>query len=98
MAGRLLDRRYLAVLAAAHRPGRRPSPRRAEDFALPGPACRREAGPRRPPAAAENPRHLALGSRHSHRLDPDHRPAPRTLTCESHPCDTEGATPGPVEP
>ena len=44
------------------------------------PACRRETGPRRPPAAAENPRHLALGRCHRHRLGPDHRPATRTLT------------------
>ena len=76
----VLDRRDLAVLAAAHRPGRRPGPRRAQDPALPDPARRREAGPRRPPPAAENPRHLALGRRHRHRLGPDHRPATRTLT------------------
>ena len=57
-----------ALIAAAllswlrlHRPGRRPGQGRTKDFALPGPACRWEAGPRRPPPAAENPRHLALG-------------------------------------
>jgi hypothetical protein len=58
---------------------------RAEDFALPGPACGREAGPRRPPPAAENPRHLALGTGHRHRLGPDHRPATGPLTSEKPP-------------
>ena len=67
---------------------------RAEDFALPGPACRREAGPRRPPAAAENPRDLALGSGHSHRLGPDHRPATRTLTSAKPPLRHGRTNPG----
>ena len=50
-----------------------------KNVALPDPARRREAGPRRPPpAAAENPRRLALGTGHSHRLGPDHRLATRT--------------------
>jgi Transposase DDE domain group 1 len=40
----------------------------------------REAGPRRPPPAAENPRDLALGRGHSHRLGPGHRPATGPLT------------------
>jgi len=56
-----------------------------KDFALPDPARRREAGPRRPPAAAENPRRLALGRGHRHRLDPDHRPATCTLTSAKPP-------------
>ena len=94
VAGRLLDRRGLAVLAAAHRPRRRPGPRRAEDFALPGPACRREAGPRRAAAAAENPRDLALGTGHRHRLGPHHRAATRTLTSQKPSRDTERRNPG----
>jgi hypothetical protein len=54
---------------------------RAEPKALRSdPARRRKAGPRRTPPTAENPRNLALGRRHSHRLDPDHRPAAGTLT------------------
>jgi len=48
----------LAVLAAAHRPGRRPGQSGTEDLALPDSACGRETGPRRPPAAAENRRYL----------------------------------------
>jgi Transposase DDE domain group 1 len=58
---------------------------RAEPKTLPGPACRRETGPRRPPPAAENPRHLALGRGHRHRLGPGHRPATRALTSEKPP-------------
>jgi hypothetical protein len=52
---------------------------------LPGPARRWEAGPWRPPATAENPRRLALGRGHRHRLGPDHRPATRTLTSTKPP-------------
>src|ERR1039457_3044796 len=73
------------------------APRRTKNFAFPGPACRREADPRRP-AAAENPRHLALGRGHRHRLGPDHCPATRTLTAKIHPCATEGVNLGPLEP
>ena len=49
VAGRRLNRRHLAVLAAAARPRRRPGQSGTKDFAFPDPACRREAGPRRPP-------------------------------------------------
>ena len=69
------------------------APRRTENFALPGPACRREADPRRP-AAAENPRHLALGRGHRHRLGPDHCPATRTLTSENPPLRHGRSKPG----
>jgi hypothetical protein len=51
VAGRVPDRRDPAVLAAAHRPGRRPRPRGAQGTALPDPAHRRETHPRRTPAA-----------------------------------------------
>jgi hypothetical protein len=80
LAGRLPHRRDPARLAAAHRPGRRPGPRGAEDPALPAPARRGKAGPRRTPPTAENLPNLALGGGHSHRLGPDHRPAAGTLT------------------
>ena len=98
VAGRRLNRRGLAVLAAAARPRRRPGQSGTKDVALPGPACRREAGPRWPPPAAENPRHLALGRGHRHRLGPDHRPATRALTSEKPPLRQGRSTPGPVEP
>jgi len=59
---------------------------RAEPKTLrPDPARRRETGPRRTPAAAENPRVLALGRRHRHRLGPDHRPATGPLTSSKPP-------------
>ena len=48
----------------------------------------------RPPPAAENPRHLALGRCHSHRLGPDHRPAPRTLTASKPPLRYVRSNPG----
>jgi hypothetical protein len=98
VAGRVPDRRGPAVLAAAHRPGRRPCPRRTQDPALPDPARRRKAGPRRTPAEAENPRDLALGKRHRHRLGPDHSPAARPLTSNKPPLQHRRNNPGPVEP
>ena len=58
------------------------------------PARRREISPRRPPPAAENPCHLALGRRHSHRLGPDHRLAARTLTSEKPPLRHRRSNPG----
>ncbi len=60
----------------------------------PGPARRREADPRRPPPAAENPGALALGKGHSHRLGPDYRPATRTLTSEKPPLRYRREQPG----
>src|ERR1039457_4906129 len=96
MAGHVPDRRDPAVLAAAHRPGRRPGPRRTQDTALPDPAHRRETGPRRTPAA-ENPRDLAMGGRHRHRLGQDHRPATGPLTSSKPPLQHGKNNPGPVE-
>jgi hypothetical protein len=61
LAGRRPDRRGPAGLAPAARPGRPPGPGRAEDPALPHPARRRPAGPRRPPAPPQDRRQLALG-------------------------------------
>ena len=43
---------------------------------------------------AENPRYLALGRRHSHRLGPDHRPATRTLTSAKPPLRHGRSNPG----
>ena len=80
VAGRLADRRHPAGLAAAAGPRRRPGLRRAEGSALPRPARRRPAGPRRPPAPPENRGNLALGGRHRRRLDADHHAAARPLT------------------
>ena len=60
----------------------------------PGPARRREASPRRPPPEAENPRRLALGRGHSHRLGPDHRPATGTLTSAKPPLRHRRSNPG----
>ena len=94
VAGRVPDRRGPAGLAAAHRPGRRPRPRRAQDPALQDPAHRRETRPRRPSPTAENPCHLALGKRHRHRLDPDHRPAAGTLTSSNPPLQHRRSNPG----
>ena len=52
----------------AHRPGRRPGKSRAENPALPGPARRGEADPRREAPTAQDPRNLALGPRDRRRL------------------------------
>jgi len=79
VADRVAARRDAAVLAAAPRPGRRPGQSRAEDAALPRPARRCPARPRRSPPPAANPRHLALGPRHHRGLAADHRPASGTL-------------------
>ena len=49
---------------------------------------------RRPPATAEYPRHLALGTGHRHRPGPDHRPATRTLTSEKPPPRHRRSNPG----
>ena len=58
---------------------------------------RRAPGPRRPPAPAPPRRTMALGPPDHHR---SHPPAshPVRLTIRNDPCDTEGATLGPVEP
>jgi hypothetical protein len=68
---------------------------RAEPKTLrPAPARRRKAGPRRPPAAAENLPDLAQGRRDRHRLGPDHRPAASALTCSKPSLRTRKEPPG----
>jgi hypothetical protein len=73
------DRRHPAGLAQAARPRRRPGPRGTQD--PPSGAARRcPADPQRPAPPAENPRDLALGRCHRHRLDQDRCPAASPLT------------------
>ena len=66
-------------------------------LALTGTARRWAPGPRRPPAPAPPRRTMALGPPDHHR---SHPPAshPVRLTIRNDPCDTEGATLGPMEP
>ena len=87
-----------AGLAQAAGPGRRPGQGRAQDAALPGPARRRPAGPRRPAAPPENPGHLAMG-RGDHRRLAAHRRAPASpLTSTNPSLRSRKENPGPVEP
>ena len=98
--GLVRDRRSglrAAGLDADARPHRQSPPLGAQTSAAAHLRCRRPPRPRRPPSPAPPRRTLALGR-------PDHLrghpPAghPLWLTSRNHPCDTEGATPGPVEP
>ena len=77
---------------------RRPRPRGAENHPLPHPARRRQAGPQRPAPPPENPRHLALGSRHRRSLDPHPGPPASPLTSAKAVPALTKKRPGPVEP
>jgi hypothetical protein len=72
--------------AAAARPRRTPSMRRAQDPALQDPARRGPDHPRCPETTAEDPGQLALGGRHRQRLEPHQRPRARSLTAAHVPC------------
>lgn len=90
---RRADRRHSARLAATARPRRRSCQSRTPDAALPHLARRRPPDPQRPPAPPQDLRGLALGNRDCHRLGPDHRPVPSTLTSTERSGD-QGKNPG----
>src|SRR5262249_464076 len=94
LAGRIPDRRDPDRLASAAHPRRPPRQSRAQNLALPDPARRRPADPRRPAAPPEDRHNLAVGASDRDRLGPDRRPASPTLTSRNHPNDQGRRPPG----
>jgi hypothetical protein len=76
-----------AKLIGLHRPSR-PSPLRDRHLPLPGSPRGRPYHPRRPTTAATHRRHLALGTGHRHRMDPN--PHRLHLTAKPRPDETKG--------
>jgi hypothetical protein len=86
LAHRRHDRRRPPRLDPNPAPARRPRPRRAQEAALPAPARRRPAHPRRTPTPAPHRPTLALGRRPDHRVHPTRRTSrPDHLTHHTRP-------------